>query len=160
VLKDIVPVLDDLRRALGHWSAEQEGGGATLVEGLEMVARKFEQTLGRRGVKAVDAAGQPFDPQFHEAIQQTDDDSVPHNTVVQEFQRGYVIHDRLLRPALVVVAQGGPVAIDEDSDESESEGGVSDVAEEPNVGQDNAPVGEVSDDDESESDAKSTGEDA
>lgn len=120
VLKDTVPVLDDLQRALDHWNAGDKAGGATLVEGLEMVARKFEQMLARRGVSAVNAKGQIFNPQFHEAIQQVDDDSVPHNTVVQEFQRGYVIHERLLRPALVVVAQGGPVASEENVDADET----------------------------------------
>lgn len=130
VLKDMVPVLDDLRRALEHWGNGDQSDGATLVEGLEMVARKFEQMLARRGVTAVDAKGQPFDPQYHEAIQQVDDDSVPHNTVVQEFQRGYVIHNRLLRPALVVVAQGGPIA-EASGDESEAEDAPGEVNDGP-----------------------------
>ncbi len=107
VLKEIVPVLDDLERAVEHLTANYEGD-ASVVQGAEMVARKFKQVLERRGVVAVEGVGKPFDPQFHEAIQQREDTSVPNNTVVQEFQRGYLLHDRLLRPALVVVAQGGP----------------------------------------------------
>jgi molecular chaperone GrpE len=107
VLKDVVPVLDDLQRAVQHLGTVA-GVETSLVQGLEMVVRKFEQTLQRRGVVIVESVGKPFDPQVHEAIQQVHDESVPHNTVVQEFQRGCLLHDRLLRPALVVVAQGGP----------------------------------------------------
>lgn len=117
VLKDIVPVLDDLERAVAH--LEQAGAEASLRDGVTMVARKFAQVLDRRGVKAIDALGAVFDPQFHEAIQQRADETVPHNTVVQEFQRGYLLHDRLLRPALVVVAQGGPPAELADSGDAE-----------------------------------------
>lgn len=133
VLKDVVPVLDDLRRAVDHATTSGTGDLATLLEGLDMVSRKFEQTLARRGVKAVTSLGKPFDPQFHEAIQQRPDDTVPHNTVVQEFQSGYTIHDRLLRPALVVVAQGGPPA--------ESASSTAEVAESPNVEEDKASDG-------------------
>lgn len=111
VLKEIVPVLDDLERATDHLTQTYDGD-ASVIQGIEMVTRKFKQVLERRGVVAVEAIGKPFDPQFHEAIQQKADDSVPNNTVVQEFQKGYVLHDRLLRPALVVVSQGGPPRVE------------------------------------------------
>jgi len=114
VLKDMVTVLDDLDRALDHLSksAQDDERAATILEGVSMVQRKFVQTLERRQVKGFSSAGQPFDPNLHEAIQQVPDPSVPNNTIVQEFQRGYMLADRLLRPALVVVAQGGPAAAD------------------------------------------------
>lgn len=105
VLKDIVPVLDDLERALEHGKDSED---RSLLDGVDMVRRKFVQALERRGVTSIDAVGQAFDPQYHEAIQQVEDASVPHNTVAQAFQKGYLLHDRLIRPALVVVAQGGP----------------------------------------------------
>ncbi|MFT6399287.1 MAG: molecular chaperone GrpE [Bradymonadia bacterium] len=136
VLKDVVPVLDDLQRAVDHATTSEAGDMATLLEGLDMVSRKFEQTIARRGVKAVESMGKPFDPQFHEAIQQRPDDTVPHNTVVQEFQRGYTIHDRLLRPAMVVVAQGGPPA--------ETVQRPAEVAEPSNVADDEVSDGEAS----------------
>ncbi len=136
VLKDVVPVLDDLQRAVDHATNSANGDLATLLEGLGMVSRKFEQTIARRGVQAVESLGQPFDPQYHEAIQQRPDETVPHNTVVQEFQRGYTIHDRLLRPAMVVVAQGGPPA---ELAESTAE-----VAEPTNVEEDSASADEPS----------------
>lgn len=114
VLKEIVPVLDDLERATDHLTQTYDGD-PSVIQGIEMVARKFKQVLERRGVVAVEALGKAFDPQFHEAIQQKADDTVPNNTVVQEFQKGYVLHDRLLRPALVVVSQGGPPRVEADA---------------------------------------------
>ena len=104
VLKEMLPVMDDLERALQHAGDAAE---STLASGVEMVVRKFGQALSRRGVTPIDPTGEPFDPTFHEAIQQVDDPDVPHNTVHQVFQKGYMLHERLLRPALVVVAQGG-----------------------------------------------------
>lgn len=108
VLKEIITVLDDMDRAMEHVPAEaSEGPTAALVGGIQMVHRKFVQVLERLGVKQFSAVGRSFDPNLHEAIQRVDDSSVPNDTVIREFQRGYVLHDRLLRPALVVVAQGG-----------------------------------------------------
>lgn len=117
VLKEIVPVVDDLERAIEHGQHTED---KSFLEGVEMVRRKFVQALERRGVKAVDAVGHPFDPQFHEAIQQVEDPSVPNNTVVTAFQKGYLLHDRLLRPALVVVAQGGPTRVPEPADPADA----------------------------------------
>lgn len=123
VLKGIVVIVDDLERALEHvrnQTSGDEAGSSSILEGIEMVFRKFLQTLERMGVTPVDAQGKLFDPHLHEAIQQVSDPSVPNNTVAQVFQKGYVLHDRLLRPALVVVAQGGPPAEQVAGDEGES----------------------------------------
>lgn len=123
VLKGIVVIVDDLERALEHVRSQTSGdeaGSSSILEGIEMVFRKFLQTLERMGVTPVDAQGKPFDPHLHEAIQQVSDPSVPNNTVAQVFQKGYILHDRLLRPALVVVAQGGPPAEQVADDEGES----------------------------------------
>ncbi len=123
VLKGIVVIVDDLERALEHVRSQTSGdeaGSSSILEGIEMVFRKFLQTLERMGVTPVDAKGQLFDPHMHEAIQQVSDPSVPNNTVAQVFQKGYMLHDRLLRPALVVVAQGGPPAEPVADDEGES----------------------------------------
>jgi molecular chaperone GrpE len=112
VLRDMVSVLDDLDRALEASEATAMASGAdalnSLLQGVGMVQRKFTQTLDRHGVRAVAALGQQFDPHLHEAIQQREDTSVPNNSVVQEFQKAYMLADRLLRPAMVVVAKGGP----------------------------------------------------
>jgi molecular chaperone GrpE len=128
ILKEIVPVLDDVERALEHAPAD---ANETFLEGVQMVHRKFQQVLERRGVTQIDPIGKPFDPQFFEAIQQVEDTTLPHNTVKQAFQKAYVLHERLLRPALVVVAQGGPAyvpPVDVDA-ASELEGSVEELDE-------------------------------
>ena len=111
VLKEMVSVMDDLDRALEHiggGDADPAKSFESLLEGVQMVHRKFASSLGKHGVVKLEGVGEPFDPTIHEAIQQVDDDSVPHNHVLREFQCGYLLHDRLLRPALVVVAKNPP----------------------------------------------------
>ena len=110
VIKDMVGVLDDLHRAVEHLPADATGIAEVdnMVQGVRLVHRKFVTTMERRGVTSESAVGTLFDPQMHEALQQLVDDSVPEGTVIREFQRAYKLHDRLLRPAMVVVATGGP----------------------------------------------------
>jgi molecular chaperone GrpE len=105
VLKEMLPVVDNLERAVEH--AEKEGDGAStgIVDGLKLVMRQFLTAFERADVTPVDAANQPFDPNLHEAISQLETASQPPGTVVQVLQRGYRLGDRLLRPALVVVAK-------------------------------------------------------
>jgi molecular chaperone GrpE len=103
VLKEMLPVVDNLERAIEHAS----GGGAEknpIVEGVQLVLRQFTTAFERLDVTAIDAMGQPFDPNLHEAISQQESDQ-PAGTVIQVLQRGYRAGDRLLRPALVVVAK-------------------------------------------------------
>ena len=101
LLKDILPVADNLERATAHATA-QEG---SLLDGVKMVLNQFNQVLERRGAKPFDALGQPFDPQFHEAMQQFPRDDVEPGTVIEVFQRGWKLHDRLARPAMVIVSR-------------------------------------------------------
>jgi molecular chaperone GrpE len=109
VLKDVVSLLDDLDRALEHVTgADQTGMPTGLLTGIQMVHRRFVQTMEKHGVTMIVSVGQPFDPHLHEAISQREDATVPRNTVVQEFQKAYMLNDRLLRPAMVVVSTGGP----------------------------------------------------
>ena len=109
VLKDVVSLLDDLDRALEHVTgADQTGMPTGLLTGIQMVHRRFVQTMEKHGVTVILSVGQPFDPHLHEAISQREDATVPRNTVVQEFQKAYMLNDRLLRPAMVVVSTGGP----------------------------------------------------
>jgi molecular chaperone GrpE len=105
VLKEMLPVVDNLERAIEH-----AGGGGEknpIVEGVQLVLRQFTTAFERLEVTAIDAMNQPFDPNLHEAISQQESDQPP-GTVVQVLQRGYRIGDRLLRPALVVVAKAKP----------------------------------------------------
>jgi molecular chaperone GrpE len=102
LLKDILPIVDNLERALSS-SAD----GASLLEGVRLVLRQFADVLTRNGVKAFSAVGEPFDPSRHEALMQQESD-LPPNTVVSEMAKGYLLHDRLVRPAAVVVSKGRP----------------------------------------------------
>ena len=108
VLKEMLPVVDNLERAVEH--AAGTGGGELdaalkpLVEGVQLVLRQFQTAFERLEITAIDAQGQAFDPNLHEAISQAESDQPP-GTVVQVLQRGYRAGERLLRPALVVVAK-------------------------------------------------------
>lgn len=101
----MLPVLDNLRRAVAHAA---EDGAPELVGGLEMVVREFEAALERLGITPIDAEGRPFDPALHEAIGGEESDNVDVDTVATEVQRGYRLHDRVVRPALVRVAHPAP----------------------------------------------------
>ncbi|WP_374308376.1 nucleotide exchange factor GrpE [Methylocella sp.] len=112
--REMLTVADNLSRALASVPAEAragaEGGLKTLVEGLELTERDLASRLERFGVKKIDPAGQKFDPNLHEALFEQPDPSVPAGTVSQVVEPGYVIADRVLRPAKVGVARGGPKA--------------------------------------------------
>ena len=103
VLKDLLPVLDDLERALA--SAPE---GDPLVKGVQLVKAGFEQALARHGVKAFSAMGQPFDPALHEALLQVPTAEAAPGTVVLEHARGFTLNERLIRPAMVGVATAPP----------------------------------------------------
>jgi molecular chaperone GrpE len=102
VLKEMLPVLDNLERAIEHATAQT--GTNPIVEGVQLVLRQFLTAFERLEVMPVEAANQPFDPNLHEAISQQESEQPP-GTVVQVLQRGYRQGERLLRPALVVVAK-------------------------------------------------------
>jgi molecular chaperone GrpE len=97
LILDLLPVLDDLERALV--SVPPEEAGSKWVEGVRLVERKFRQVLERQGVTPIDAVGQPFDPNLHEAV------GGSGTVVAQEYQRGYKLHDRVLRPSMVLVGE-------------------------------------------------------
>ncbi len=103
VIKDLLPVIDNLERAIIH--AKGGEGGKPLVEGVEMVLKGFLDVLTRHGVVQVNAVGQSFDPVKHEAMAQMESDKHLPNTVMEEHHKGYLLHDRLLRPALVSIAK-------------------------------------------------------
>lgn len=108
----IIPVLDNLDRAME--SAENKDVPKTYIEGLDMIRKQISQLLEQHGVSPIDALGCSFDPHFHEAVMQTDEGENEPNTVVEEFQRGYVMKDRVLRPAMVKVYTGaGPSSEEE-----------------------------------------------
>lgn len=99
-IKKLLPVLDDLERALQHRPADD-----AWANGIELLYRKFQSTLEKEGVKPIDAVGQPFDPNVHEAIMQEASEEYETGTVIAVLQQGYLHGERVLRPALVKVAQ-------------------------------------------------------
>lgn len=110
--RDMLQVSDNLRRALDAIPAEAKSSGdagfTALIEGVDMTERAMLAALGRHGVKQLDPQGERFDPHFHQAMFEVPNPEVPNNTVVQVVQTGYVIGERVLRPAMVGVAKGGP----------------------------------------------------
>jgi molecular chaperone GrpE len=103
LLKALLPVLDNLSRAIEHGKNAKEN--SPLLEGVEMTYKEFLSTLDRFGVKPVPAVGEVFDPEKHEALSQEESDQEA-NRVIAAVQNGYLYHDRLLRPAKVIVSKG------------------------------------------------------
>jgi len=99
VMRELLPVVDNLERALAS-----SGGTEELRKGVEMIVRQFLEVLRRFDVEPVPAVGRTFDPKIHEAVQSTESTDVEHPTVAEEYQRGYLLRGRLIRPALVRVA--------------------------------------------------------
>lgn len=110
--RDTLAVADNLRRALDSLPPEaresHDKGLLNLIEGVEITERSLIASLERHGVRKLEPEGQKFDPNFHQAMFEVPNPDVPNNTVVQVVQAGYVIGDRVLRPAMVGVAKGGP----------------------------------------------------
>jgi molecular chaperone GrpE len=112
--RDILDIADNLQRALDAVPAEAKAsadpGLTALIEGVELTERSLLNTLEKNGVKKFDPSGEKFDPNFQQAMYEVPDPSVPPGTVVQVVQAGYMIGDRVLRPALVAVSKGGAKA--------------------------------------------------
>ena len=110
--RDMLSATDALSRALLVLPAEaRESGDATtksLIEGIELAEREMQRLLAKHGVKPIEAEGQKFDPHKHQAMFEVPDSSRPEGTVVQVVQTGFAIGERVLRPAMVGVAKGGP----------------------------------------------------
>jgi molecular chaperone GrpE len=103
-VKELLPVVDNLERAM-ETSADHDDAVSCILEGVDLTLKEIFKVLDKFAVKAVDAVGNPFDPTYHQAVMQEESEEHPENTVIKELQKGYTIHDRLLRPAMVVVAK-------------------------------------------------------
>lgn len=104
LVKDLLPVLDNIERALDHTgvdNSDQEG----ILEGIRLIHQSLKSVLEKFGVKPVTALSEKFDPVYHEAVMQEEDPDVEDGTVLKEVQRGYLLKNRLLRPAMVVVSK-------------------------------------------------------
>jgi len=103
---EFLPILDNLERAIA--SARAEAGSTPLLEGIEMIARLFRTVLEKAGVRPMEVLGQPFDPAYHQAVEQVESSHGDVSVVVGEVQRGYLIEGRVLRPAMVKVSRMSP----------------------------------------------------
>ncbi len=104
LIKEMLSVVDNLELAMNSTN-DHKAIDKDLLQGLEMTHKEILKVFEKFNVKPIDAKGQPFDPTFHEAVMQEETNDSPKNTVINELQRGYMIHDRLLRPSMVVVAK-------------------------------------------------------
>ena len=106
VLKSLLPIFDGLDRAV--FAASQSKNFDALLHGVQMTIKQLETALGGHGAKPIVAEGQPFDPNKHEAISQVPSADHPPMTVLNDVERGYTIHDRVIRPSKVIVSVASP----------------------------------------------------
>lgn len=107
LIREILPIIDNLERAI-HSSDVVEGDSSCIVQGVDMTLREILRVLERFHVRPVKSIGEPFDPNYHEAVGKEPSSEYPEGAVMREYQRGYLLHDRLVRPSMVVVSEGGP----------------------------------------------------
>ena len=105
LVKDILPIVDNLERELNNRCEGNEKAFQGIREGVEMTLKGLLETLEKGGVVPIESLGKPFDPNFHQAVMQKESEEHSENTVMQELLKGYMMKDRLLRPAMVVVAK-------------------------------------------------------
>ena len=106
VIKDIIPVIDSVERAVE--STNESKDFDALSEGVQLIHKQLLDSLQRRSVNPIDTIGENFDPTLHEAIMHVESEDVPENAVIEEYQRGYTLHDRVIRPSMVSVSKGKP----------------------------------------------------
>ena len=129
LIKDILPIIDNLERAVEHAKEPSEGSSEGskgelqdvkgLIAGIELTIKQFKDVLGSLGVEEVKSVGEPFDPTRHEAVSHVETDKYDNNIIINEFQKGYLLNNRILRPAMVSVAKRLEKKEDVVSEESE-----------------------------------------
>jgi molecular chaperone GrpE len=112
LLSELLPILDSLEQAMAS-DTKEPGAHQAVIEGVQLTLKLFADVLAKFGVNQLDPMGEPFDPQKHEAMSMQETTDVPANTVLMVFQKGYQLHERIIRPARVVVSKGGTKKIDE-----------------------------------------------
>ncbi|MGI5911410.1 MAG: nucleotide exchange factor GrpE [Syntrophomonadaceae bacterium] len=103
LIKKLLPIVDDLKRALEQFATSKDL--QALSKGVEMITSNLQEFLKNEGVEPIDAQGKPFDPQYHQPLMVEESDEYPQNTVIEELQCGYMLHDRVIRPSLVKVSK-------------------------------------------------------
>lgn len=110
LIKELLPIYDHLELALSNAPELEEAKAKAFLEGVQMIATQFHTALEQSGAKVIDALGQPFDPNLHEALQMIPDEQVPANHVAQQFRKGWKLGSQVIRPAQVIVSSGAPQA--------------------------------------------------
>jgi len=113
LIKQILPVIDNLEKAISH--SQSENQFTALREGVELTLKGLKDNLVKSGVEEIKALGESFDPNFHQAVSEQEDEGVDAGIILHELQKGYTLHDRLLRPAMVVVSKGNPSSVPTDN---------------------------------------------
>jgi len=106
LIKEMLPVIDNLEKAISH--SQNENSFDALKEGVKLTLKGFMDTLVKSGLEEVKAQGEPFDPSYHQAVSQQEDNNVEVGVILEELQRGYTLNERLIRPAMVVISKGKP----------------------------------------------------
>lgn len=101
LVEEILPVLDNFERALNVETTNDES--KSILQGMDMIYRQLLDALKKEGVSVIDAVGKPFDPNYHQAVMQVNEEGYESNTVVEELQKGYMLKDRVIRPSMVKV---------------------------------------------------------
>ena len=127
VIKDIIPVIDSVERAIDSTNGSKDFDA--LSEGVQLIHKQLLDTLQKRSVNPIEAIGENFDPTRHEAIMHVESEDVPENAVIEEFQRGYSLHDRVIRPSMVSVSKGKPEKVKESDIPEEETNAPDDVNE-------------------------------
>ena len=122
LIKDLLPTLDNLERAIQ--SAEEQHTTGALLEGIALTHKQFLETLTKLGLHQISSLGEQFDPSKHQAVAQVESETAPPNSVIEEYQKGYFLHERIIRPAMVTVAkQQANHETNTNSEQSCTEGG-------------------------------------
>lgn len=121
-VKDLIPVMDSIDHAVEaarSTDTETTKGFIALREGVELIQKQLLGSLEKRGVLVIETEDETFDPQKHEAVSMAESETVPENNIIQAFQKGYVLHDRVVRPSMVVVSKGNPETTEISSNDTE-----------------------------------------
>jgi molecular chaperone GrpE len=107
ILKELLPIIDNLERAIQSAKEQKENRSSNgLIQGVELTLKQFLEALTKFGVQPIASVGEPFDPTHHQAVARVESAMLPENSVVEEYQKGYRLHDRILRAAMVTVSAG------------------------------------------------------
>lgn len=119
LMTDMLTVIDHLELALQH-SSDENADPASLAEGVEITLKEMKNVLEKHGLVNIDASGKPFDPSIHHAISQVETEEFKENTIVQEFRKGYMLKERVLRAAMVAVSKSPTESVDTKTDNNKN----------------------------------------